>query len=205
MRLVSWKTGSAIAVCAMAVVFGQISAAQEVKEGGQPAPAEAQAPTKPAQPAPPPAPEIPRRPLILPAVPNVRVDLTIIDQAGSETPVKKTLSVIAVSGNGGSVRSKVTVAVPTMEGSPVKLRYEDLPLNVDVRPEIAENGLIRTRLILNYETVRTASGGGGGVRSVVTVDQSMMLVNGKPMTVSQSADAATDRKVSVELKATILP
>jgi hypothetical protein len=202
MRLVSWKTGSAIAVCAIAVVFGQIGAAQEAKEGGQPAAAEAQAPAKP---APAPAPEMPRRPMILPAVPNVRVDLTIIDQAGSETPVKKTLSVIAASGSGGSVRSKVTVAVPTMEGSPVKLRYEDLPLNVDVRPEIAENGLIRTRLILNYETVRTAAGGGGGVRSVVTVDQTMMLVNGKPMIVSQSADAATDRKVSVEMKATSQP
>jgi len=202
MRLVSWNTGSAIAMCVMAVVLGPISAAQEAKEGGQPAPAEAQAPAKPAAA---PAPEIPRRPLILPAVPNVRVDLTIIDQAGSETPVKKTLSVIAASGNSGSVRSKVTVAVPTMEGSPVKLRYEDLPLNVDVRPDIAENGLIRTRLILNYETVRNAAGGGGGVRSVVTVDQSVMLVNGKAMTVSQSADAATDRRVSVELKATILP
>ena len=60
------------------------------------------------------------------------------------------------------------------------------------------------RQILNYETVRTVADGGGGVRSVVTVDQTMMLSNGKPTTVSQSADAATDRKVSVELKATIL-
>ena len=31
-----------------------------------------------------------------------------------------------------------------------------------------------------------------------------MLENGKPLIVSQSADAATDRKVTVELKATIL-
>jgi hypothetical protein len=201
MRLVSWKVSSAIAVCVMAVVLGQISAAQEASESGQPAPAEAQPPAKPA-----PVLEPPRRPVILPAVPNVRVDLTIIDQAGSEAPVKKTLSVIAASGNGGSVRSKVAVALPNMEGSPVKFRYEDLPLNVDVRPEIAENGRIRTRLILNYETFRIAEqGGGAGVRSVVTVDQWVMLENGKPTTVSQSADAATDRKVSVELKATILP
>jgi hypothetical protein len=198
MRLVSWKISNAIAVCVIAVVLGQISSAQESGPGGQPPPAEPQPPAKLA-----PAPEA-RRPAMLPAVPNVRVDLTIIDQAGSDTPVKKTLTVIAASGSGGAVRSKVTVAVPTMEGSPVKLRYEELPLNVDVRPEIAENGLIRTRLILNYETVKTAAGGGGGVRSVVTVDQWMMLSNGKPMTVSQSADAATDRKVSVELKATIL-
>jgi hypothetical protein len=200
---VSWKTGNAIAVCVMAVVLGQIGAAQEAREGGQPAPAEAQPPAKPT-PAPmlePPS----RRPQILPAVPNVRVDLTITDQVGSETPVKKTLSVIAASGNGGSVRSKVTLALPNTDGGAMKFRYEDLPLNVDVRPEIAENGLIRTRLILNYETVATAAPEGvGGVRSVVTVDQWVMLSNGKPMTVSQSADAATDRKVSVELKATIL-
>lgn len=202
MRLVSWKISNAIAVCVMAVVLGAIGVAQEAREGGQPAPAEAQPPAKPA-PAPvlePPS----RRPQILPAVPNVRVELTITDQIGSQTPVKKTLTVIAASGNGGSVRSKVTLALPNMDGAPVKFRYEDLPLNVDVRPEIAENGLIRTRLILNYETATTTPEGHGALRSVVTVDQWVMLSNGKPMTVSQSADAATDRKVSVELKATIL-
>ena len=53
-----------------------------------------------------------RPPPVIPPGPNVRVELTITDQAGTDAPVKKTLSVIAADRHNGSVRSKVTVAVP---------------------------------------------------------------------------------------------
>jgi hypothetical protein len=207
MRLVSWKSGNAIAVCALAVVIGQFTAPvtgsartmQDQPNPEQPAPPAAQPTAKPPQQRQ----EAHRPPALL--GPNVRVEITITDQAGSNAPVKKTLSVIAADHTNGSVRSKVIVAVPGPEGPEVKhFRYEDLPLNVDVRPDIMENGLIKTQLVLNYETYNTARESGSAVRSVVTGNQTMMLENGKPLIVSQSADAATDRKVTLELKATIL-
>jgi hypothetical protein len=206
MRLVPWKNGKAIAVCALAIVIGQFTipvtgsarAVQDQPNVEQPTPLATPATPKPLK-----TPEAARRPPI-PQGPNVRVEITISDQAGSDAPVKKTLSVIVADGHNGSVRSKVTVVVPGPAGTAA--RYEDLPLNVDVKADIMENSFIRTWLILNYETFNTTrdSNAGGAVRSIVTGNQTMMLENGKPLIVSQSADAATDRKVTLELKATIL-
>jgi hypothetical protein len=206
MRLVSWKSGNTIAVCVLAVVIGQFTAPvtgsavamQDQSNAEQTAPPATQKTPKPA-----PQIEAPRPPVL--SGPNVRVEITITDQAGSDTPVKKTLNVIAQDRHDGSVRSKVKVVVPgPVVGGTKTISYEDLPLNVDVRAEVMDNGLIRTRLILNYETVNPGTETGTAAHSVVTANQIVMLENGKPMIVSQSADAATDRKVSVELKATIL-
>jgi hypothetical protein len=203
MRLVSWKTGNALAVCALAIALGQVTApvigsARAMQD--QPNPEQTAPPTpKPSQPQ-----EAPRRAPI-PVGPNVRIELTITDQAGTDAPVKKTLSVIAADRHNGSVRSKVTVAVPGPEGPAIKVsRHVELPLNVDVKPEVMENGLIRLWLILNYETTNASRETGTAVHSNVTGNQTVMLENGKPLIVSQSADAATDRKVTLELKATIL-
>jgi hypothetical protein len=211
MRFVSWKSGNAIAVCVMAFMIGQFAAAQELQQAEQPAqtaqtPQPAQAAQKPAEKQPPQQ----ISPMLPPAVsggPNIRFQITITDQAGEAPPVKKTLNVIAADGYTGSVRSKVTVAVPMHPPGPdpKNYSYESLPLNIDVKPEITKNGLVRTQLSLNYETFYAAKAAGmPAVRSVVTAIQWVMLENGKPMTVSQSADAATDRQVTVELTATIL-
>lgn len=214
MRLVSWKSGNAIVVCALAIVLGHIVTPAGSLRAMQDQPTPEQAvqltqATQATQPTPKPAPprqEAPRKPE--PPGPNVRVEITITDQVGTEAPAKKTLSVIAADRNNGSVRSKVTVAVPGPEvPTPKMFRYEDLPLNVDVKPEVLENGLIKTWVILNYETFNTSTKdreSGTAVRSVVTSNQTVMLENGKPLIVSQSADPATDRKVTLELKATIL-
>jgi hypothetical protein len=213
MRLVSWKSGNTIAACALAIVIGQFIAPVSGSARG----AQGQDQAKPEQPAPPAAPatpkpaaqqpEIPRRPPVpIPQGPNVRVEITITDQAGSEPPVKKTLNVIAAAGHDGSVRSKVTVAIPIPQGNvPVKaFNYEDVPLNVDVKSYVLDNGLIRTQLMLNYETLNVTTDGGKALRSIVTGGQTVLLENGKPLIVSQSADATSDRKVTVELKATIM-
>jgi hypothetical protein len=211
MRLVSWKIGNALAVCVMAIALGQVGVAQDqqaeqkVEQKAPPAAAPAAEQTTPK-----PVAEIfPRLTPPIPASKNIQVEITIIDQAGSAPPVKKTLNVIAADNANGSIRSKVTVAVPRHPPGPdpKNYSYEDLPLNVDIRPQVTENkNRIRARLILNYETFYAAQASNmPALRSVVTVDQWVMLDNGKPMIVSQSADATTDRKVSVELKATILP
>jgi hypothetical protein len=213
MRLVSWKSGNAIAVCTLAIVISQCvspvsGSARGVQEQDQAKPEQPAPPAAPATPKPAAQqPEVPRRPPVpIPQGPNVRVEITITDQSGSEPPVKKTLNVIAAAGHNGNVRSKVTVAVPVAQGPvPVKsFNYEEVPLNVDVKSDVMDNGLIRTQLILNYETVDVTRDSGKALKSIVTGGQTVMLENGKPLIVSQSADATSDRKVTVELKATIL-
>jgi|EndMetStandDraft_5_1072996.scaffolds.fasta_scaffold16005_4 hypothetical protein len=213
MRLVSWTAGNAIAVCVMVIVLGQIGAAQEMQEGQQtlqpnPPPLATPPPNAPPLTTPPPAPQVVPKPRVpIPAAANIRVEITITDQAGTAAPLKKTLNVIAADNGSGSIRSKATVAVPKFPPGPDPKNYiyEELPLNVDIRPEITENeNRIRARLILNYETFGSKAEGMPNVRSAVTVDQWVMLENGKPLVVSQSADATTDRKVTVELKATIM-
>jgi hypothetical protein len=208
MRLVSWKSGNAIAVCVMAMMIVPSQFAAQEQELQEPqaqqtppaAPSTQPTPQKPPEQA---APKLLLDPL--PGGPNIKVDITITDQAGSEAPAKKTLSVIAADRASGSIRSLVTVAVPTHPPGPdaKNYSYERLPLNVDVKPEVTRNGKIRVQLILNYETYSTPKAT-GAIRSVVTANQWVMLENGKPMTVSQSADAASDRKVSIELTATVL-
>jgi hypothetical protein len=170
MRLVSrkWKYGNAIAVCVMAIALGQIGSAQESRDNQQATPPAAQPAQKPAEE---PVTRViaPAAMMQIPALKNIQVDITIIDQVGSEPPLKKTLSVIAVDAGSGSVRSKGFIAVPKQEPAsrPGDYYYEELPLNVDIRPQVTENkNRIRMRLILNYETFRpkTTAGAVGRYR-----------------------------------------
>jgi hypothetical protein len=205
MRLVSSKYGTAIAVCVMAMALSRIAAAQDAQEAR---PAEQKGPPAPAVPPAPGSESRSRAPVpAIPALKNIQVEITIIDQVGTETPLKKTLTVIAADHGSGSVRSKATVAVPMNPLDKNSVMYQELPLNVDIRPDVTENKTrIRTRLILNYETLYVVKNSNAPpVKSIVFVDQTVMLDNGKPIMVSQSADATNDRKVAVELKATILP
>ncbi len=215
MRLVSWKYGNAIAVCAMAIVLGQIGAAQDRRARPRRKPkrrsskrrrprSDAAQPTPKAPPAAPP----PRRQGPDPGGaehPGGHHDHRSgrLRCAGEEDAQRdrrgwrQRLRPFQGDGRGAEASART---------GPKNYFYEDLPLNVDIRPEVTENeNRIRTRLILNYETFYPSKTSGmPAVRSVVTVNQCVMLENGKPLMVSQSADATTDRKVTVELKATIL-
>lgn len=165
---------------------------------------------KPAMPLPPP-----------PALPvqmaNVKMDITITDQAGTTKPTVKTISVIVADRANNLIRSQVVMPVATRRRIPARdsrtgeevvdanWRTEDLPLNIDLRAEILDATHVRMRLVLNYRTVTesTTLDGQPARTSVVTEEVSTVLESGKQTMISQSADAATDRKVTVEVKATI--
>lgn len=143
---------------------------------------------------------------------NVKVDLTITDQSGSNAPIVKTLSLVQASGFNGAIRTRNVVHVPapkadagTMTPPSFGPTFESLPLNIDARPDVLDlqTGKIRLHLQLNYSTLG-ASTDKGPRNSEVTKDIRVVLENGKPLIISQSADAASDRKVTVEVKATIL-
>ena len=158
------------------------------------APAKPAAPSPPAAPAPqaPPAPAAPQRTVVDPEAGgqpvNIRVDVSVLDQAGSGTPVPKTLLVILADRAFGRTRAA----------------FQDRLINVDARPTLID-GKIRVSLTVQSEPTR------GVLPPTEPLDVtlswrnsfSLMLDNGKPMLAFETSDAATKRKLSIEVEATI--
>jgi len=123
---------------------------------------------------------------------NVQVELTLTDQIGTGAPEKKTVSMIVSSGSWGKIRNTAARSGPVQIG-----------LNVDARPFVSTDGPIQLELTIYYYPPQ------GKPEAPVLpteLNQSLTVVlqSGKPLLVSQAADPASDRKVTVEVKATIL-
>jgi len=161
-----------------------------------------QPPAAPGQPAPP-APPAPKAPAALPKkagqLVNVRIEFTITDQHAGTSPAKRTVSLIVADGEGGSVRSEpAAFQVPGV-----------LQLNVDAQPEILSDGKIRLYFSFQYSAPAQGTVSGETPRGTVlttNLKESLKLIvdDGKPLLVAQSADPTSDRTVSVEVKATIM-
>ena len=126
---------------------------------------------------------------------TVRIELTISDQVGTGAPVKKVITLLAADGERASVRS--INRAPGQNGA---------VFNVDARPALSQDK-IRVDLSVNYDAPEVALPATDKQPAWSTsLQESMGIVldNGKPMIVSQSADPRTDRKVTVEVKATVL-
>jgi hypothetical protein len=182
-------------------------------------PAPPAAPTPPAPPAAvgpqaPPAPRAPRAPVATrstgeaPAPPeevrhprgqpvNLRLEFTVTDQIGSAPPVKKTITMNVADGESGRIRTNADVY---RKNSPVTV----VPLSVDAYPTI-EGGKIRLRASLEYQLLSPPPepelpAGKTSIAQGVT----SILSDGVSTVLSQSADPLTDRKVTLEVKATII-
>jgi len=144
---------------------------------------------------PPPAPEPVRRnrgQLI-----NLRLEFTVTDQIGTAPPVKKTITMNVADGESGRIRTNAEVfrknTAPTV-----------VPLSVDASPEI-EGTRIRLRASLEYQLLKDApepelpAG-----KTSITQSVTAILNDGVATILSQSADPLTDRKVTLEVKATII-
>lgn len=142
-----------------------------------------------------PRPEAPRAPSIasqtnqpMPSATNIRLDLAITDTYTS-VPVKKTVSLLVLTGNSGMIRTSGS------DGWSV--------LNIDAIAAAYTSGQVSLRMTFEYAPAQSKDSGGGRaprLNESITV----VLQDGKPLMVSQSADPATDRKVTAELTATIL-
>jgi hypothetical protein len=140
------------------------------------------------------APATPRRPAQLA---NVRLDIKITERRGGAEPVTKLVSMSVADQEQGLSRSVARV--------PQGMGFNDVPLHVDARPVI-DGTKVRLRLSIDY-AVQDASGGEQtphvstfNVREAVTV----VLENGRPMMIADAADPMSDRRVQVEVTATIL-
>lgn len=129
---------------------------------------------------------------------NVRIDVTITDQRGSQPPVTKAVSVTVADRESGGIRS--------LAEAPIGTKTENLrtvPLDVDVRPSI-EGNKIRLRISLQYNVVDTAGEAKQYPKLEIRESLGLVLESGKPLVAAESADPISDRRVSLEVKATIL-
>ena len=126
----------------------------------------------------------PARPF--PGTQNVRIEVTITDQRDGAPSAPKIISMILTDRDPGRMRSGTG--------------RNDGMLNVDVRPEVTRENRVKMSLTLEYRPPMT------GEKEMVPLTQSltMLLDDGKPLTVSQSADPGSNRSVKVEVKATML-
>jgi hypothetical protein len=131
---------------------------------------------------------------------NVKVDVTIADQRGGAAALKKTVSVVTGDRMTGFIRSTANYT-----------NLGDVPLNVDVEPELipSTDGKIRVRVNLQYDLpggAQTTDMPGAGTLRKTQIRENLAVVldNGKAIVVAQSADPVGDRQVTIEVKATIL-
>ena len=128
--------------------------------------------------------------------PNVRVEFTITDQQTGVPTTSKTVMLTTSNRQWGRIRTQITSRL-----------YGGAPLNVDARPTVTQDGRINVELTIEYAQGRNSEAEANSDKIVqVLVNQSLtvLLENGKSLLVTQSADPVSDRKVTVELKATIV-
>jgi hypothetical protein len=124
---------------------------------------------------------------------NVRVELTIRDQRGSAQPETKTVSIVTADRTAGRVRTGGNVRTE-------KFGIQDVRLNVDARPEILRDGLIRLFVTFEYRPADTETSPSNNISEMLEC----VLASGQSLGVTKSADPNSDRSVTVEVKATIL-
>lgn len=129
---------------------------------------------------------------------NIKLDFTITDQSGPGQSAKKTVSMIVADQQRGSIRSSGQVF---LEG---KGRF-DVALGVEAAPTMLSDDTIRLSLSLDYAPKPDAeSAGTGEGRGHLNQRLGLIVVPGKPLTISQAADPTSDRRIAVELVASVL-
>ena len=121
---------------------------------------------------------------------NVQIDITIADSVGPDGPAKKTLTLLVMNGRNGQIRST------GREGGII---------NIDAQPGETGDGRVSMNLTVEYLPELSTQQVQNGVRlGMLSESLTVLLENAKPTIVTQSADPRTDRKVTVEVTATVL-
>ena len=156
-----------------------------------------------AQPVPKAAPE----PAALPL--NIKIEVSITDQTGSSQPARKVVSMIVGDRQVTSIRSSANVPVRlvTAPNIPPSFTNRTVTINVDARPSIVlkEPNKILVTFGLEYFPKGTTSQE-EMEPGMASINERLGLIfeSGKPVIVSQAADPTSDRKITVEVTATIL-
>ena len=123
---------------------------------------------------------------------KIKLEVTIVDQKGVVDPARKTYTMLMADG----VRGGMRVAHDTGGQSTV-------PVSVQARPLTLPDGGIRVNLDLEYNP-RTPGATAPVEWSSMSRQVQVVLEPGKPQVVTQAADPASDRRILIELRATIV-
>jgi len=127
---------------------------------------------------------------------NLRLEFTVTDQIGTAAPVKKTVMMNVADGESGRIRTNAEVSR--------NKAWTTVPLSVDAYP-IIEGAKIRLRASLEYQLLSEAQGPDlPAGKTSMTQSVTALLNDGVSTILCQSADPLTDRKVTLEVKATIV-
>jgi hypothetical protein len=136
---------------------------------------------------------------------NVKIDLTISEDGAPGTPLKKTVTAVVGDGYNGYVREQ---AVAQNQPGPGPFDRSVSPLNLDAMPTILQNGKIRLVCSIQYNSIQRPQSERPQTERQINTDirQNLTLIldNGKSLVISQATDPITDRRVTVEVTATIL-
>jgi len=131
---------------------------------------------------------------------NIKLEITITDQATPGEPTRKIVTMFVADRAVGSVRSNGFQNTAGMGTQPVSI-------NVDATPTILKDGSIRLGFGLEYqprpnlEPQQTTAP--LGRMAQINERLTVILQENKPLVISQAADPGSDRKITVELIATI--
>jgi hypothetical protein len=127
--------------------------------------------------------------------------LNITEDGGTGAPVKKSVTAVVADGYNGFVRQQ---GVSQSLGTNFPPR--SMPLNLDAFPVILRNGKIRLTCSIQYTSSGTAGSAPVEGRAGTDIKQNLVLnlESGKPLVISQGTDPIGDRRVTVEVTATIL-
>jgi len=189
-----------LSVCAMAVSGVALGAQAKAPVEATPKPSQAKSETA-AKPVP-----------VEAALPvNIRIEVNITDQTGSNPGAKKVVTMVVGDRKSTSIRSSASVPVKSLDtGMPTMTpayTYRNVTINVDALPAIIlkEPNKINVGFGLEYSP-RSRSEPEEREPGMASINErlTVILESGKPLVISQAADPASDRKITVELTATIL-
>jgi hypothetical protein len=125
---------------------------------------------------------------------NLQIEITISDQLGGEAPQKKVVSMLVADQTMGRIRASANAQRE-------KVGFVGTGLNVDARPVMLEGDRILLELTVEYTPYRESQ----VTQSPTVLNESLSVIlqSGKPMVVSQAADPVTDRKMTLEVRATV--
>jgi hypothetical protein len=189
------------------ILFSAVGAAAQQPQPTPPTPPRPPAVARQVAPTPPPAPR-----QVVPVPParavvdesaggqpvNIRLEVTIVDQTATGQPVRRVINILAADRSFARIRSLFT-DVPETAAAGAPGRPDNRRVDVDARPRIVGNS-IRVDLTIQNNALGSSS------NPLLNWTQSfaVFLENGKVATPIESTDPSTSRKMSIEVKATIL-
>jgi hypothetical protein len=116
---------------------------------------------------------------------NVGVDVTVLEEGGQAPSSRKTTTLTIANSRNGSVRALTS----TKPG-------EGNRFNVDALPVLQQGGRILAGITVEYQSPTSGP--------LLRLNMQPLLESGKKMVMSEAADPNSDRRVTVEVMATVL-